>query len=242
MCKIHADDLASISDSKLTWRGLYNDVWRWRKLNKSFDAQVRELIVQDKGGGRPPKDGGDTSWEDLFCEEFYKTNGNLGSASDVTPYSIRQLMEFLDENSTSYRKSFADKFAEVKFRIVGELQSLFLEQRLNSSYANLEQANIAAKKAWVSMKGLEKLHPALWGRKSELNVQGSIKHLHGAQRMLPPEERLAQLWDEQKQFFERRREEALQLVDGRAAKLEPLAPVKEEQIIDAEVIDAATEV
>jgi len=241
VCRIHAEDLASISESTLTWRGLYNDVWRWRKVDKAFDAEVRRLIVP-RTGGRPPKDGGDHSWEDKFCEEFYRTSGNLGAAADVTPYSISQIMEFLNENSTSYRKEFAEKFSEVKFRIVGELQSLFLEQRKLDSYSTLEQANIAAKKAWVSLKGLEKLHPALWGKKSELNVQGSIKHLHGAQRLLPPEERLAQLWDEQKQFFERRREEALQLADGRHNTVTAQLPQQEEIILEAEVVNAATEV
>lgn len=242
VCQAHVNELELSSGEKtITWRGLYNDVWRWRKEDSLFDEKVASMSLQ-KSGGRPPKDGGDESWQDDFCETFYNTSGDIGKAAEVTPYSIRQLMEFLDQGSTSYRKDFHDRFMEVKLRIVGELQSLFLSQRLDKAYETESSANIAQRKAWISLKGLEKLYPTLWGRKSELNVQGRIDHVHGTQRALPPEERLSLLWAERQEFFERRKTEALQLVEGQTIKREELSVKEKEEIVDAEVIEGEPEV
>jgi len=198
VCKIYA----SADRTGRGWRAYYSDVWRWRKADPDFDQAVRDNLPKRVwAGGRPRLDDGDKSWQEEYCRVYLERRGNLSEAAKVTPYSLRQIREFFDPGSSSYDKEFAEAVETLDLEIAGRLQEKFLELTEDDSlYENLDQAKIAQTRGWMLTKGLGALHPK-WGKRTELNVKGTIQHDHRAILAKPREQLLADLADDRKRFF-----------------------------------------
>ena len=217
------------ADERTGWRGYYADYWRWKKQDPVFEKEVIQYIVTT-GSGRKRLDNGDKGWQIGYCKELDATNGNYGKAAAVTPYSVREIYEFLSPMSSQYDDTFAKMVDEVFLRKAGDIQEKFLGLMGDENYKDIDTSKITQQKSWVYLRGLEKMDPGRWGRKSETKVTGEIRHLHLQDRAMSPEDRLARLWEEQQRFFESRRQEI-------AAVPQLPAPREREEIVVAEVVE-----
>lgn len=203
VCNLYADE-------KTGWRGYYTDVLQWRKNDGRFNDSVLEVlalsnVTQFPGPGRDRKDLGNLEWQQEYCDTLYQHDGNRAKAAEVTPYSLKTIIDMLDKDSTSYDKEFHDMVAGVEARIASELEEMFLKLRHDHNYDTFENSKIAQTKGWVALKGLERMDPKRWGRQSELKISGRLDHVHKTDSKLSKGEVLNQLWEEQKLFLERRR-------------------------------------
>ena len=215
------------SDESTSWRALYNDVWKWRRLDKEFDKEVSALVTRTAAEGRPPLDGGDTSWYIDYCTALRNFNGNWRKAAEASPYSIRQINEFLDPSSSSFRKEFYDLVSEIFLEVAGDLQEMFFSLREEHNWESFEAVKIAQQKAWVALKGLEKLDASRWGRKAEINVSGSVQHIHKNEPM-DKQALLASLWEERNLFFAKKEQLRLESMRQEAEAM---------PVIEAEVVE-----
>ena len=227
VCEIYANDQTG-------WRGYYTDVLQWRKNDRKFNEDVIKAlsmsnVTQFPGPGRNRIDQGDKSWQKDFCDALYQHDGNRFKAAEATPYSMKTILDMLDVDSTSYDKEFVNMVKEVEAKISSELEEMFLKLRHDHNFDTFENAKIAQTKGWVALKGLEKLDPKRWGRRSELEISGRLDHVHREDRKLSRGEVLNQLWEEQKIFLEKRRTQ-LGLPSGAAPVLEAEVITGKEEI------------
>lgn len=220
VCEIYADEQKG-------WRAYYTDVSRWRKEDPMFDQKVKAILSvsdssQGAGPGRTPIDQGDKSWWGDFCDELYNRSGNRQAASLVTPYSFKTILDMLNPETTSYNKEFAEMVEVTEAEISAEVEEMFLDLRKPENFETFEAAKIAQTKAWYATKVLEKLDKKRYGRFIE--VKGKMTHEHSHQ-LLPPSERMFNLWEEQKKFLEKKAQ--FMLEDG-----------KQSEVIDAEEVPA----
>jgi len=204
VCSLYADE-------RTGWRGYYADYWRWKRADPTFASVVSAYIDKKGKVGRPRLDGGDKSWQEDYCLELSRTNGNYLKASAKTPYSVRQIAEFCDQYSTTYDEKFAKMVEEVFLTKAGEVQEKFLGLLDDSNFMDQTSSKITHDKAWVFLRALEKLDSGRWGRKSELNVKGRIDHRHTQDRIAGSSEIIDRLWSDQMKFFEARRAEMVAL-------------------------------
>lgn len=161
---------------------------------------IRELsTTHERKGGRPRKDGGDKGWVAAYCRAYLETNGNYGKAAKATPYSVRQIQEFLDPNASSYDPEFAQEVKALDFILAGELQEKFIGLTDESNFVDFDTAKITQTKGWVLSKALAALD-AKWGRRSEVTVKGDVTHHHRLEAK-PRTEILAELEADRRRYF-----------------------------------------
>lgn len=158
------------------WRGLYNDVRRWRRmdpdLQKMIDDHVQATAPSKKrGSGRPRNDVKEDNhdWRLAYVEEYMRTNSRE-KASKVTPYKPSAILEMLNPNKTEYDKQLAEMVGSAEQMIVDRVSSAALDA-LDEA---VSQGADAKTKAWIAL-GILKTHPKGWQQKMELNVTGSVK-------------------------------------------------------------------
>lgn len=220
LCKLYAP-------SPEKWRGFYNDIWKWRKLDPDFNVLVlshmKKTSPTRKGtGGRPKKDGGDKSWQQLFCEELVRQNGNRHKASLVTPYSFETINQMLTPQYTEYDEKFARMVRATELQLAAYAEELIMSTLAPENFDSLETAKIAQTKAWIASKVLEKLDDSRWGKKMNIDMRGEIRHtaLNGARQNL-----IANLVDEQQMFMQKRGlalPAARDIVDAEVVSEQPL--------------------
>ena len=197
---------------------------------------MKALQTSHEGaGGRPRLDKGDDSWKQKFYEAYLKCNGNYGKAAAVTPYSVRQIREFLSPGSSSYDEDFFKEVDALDLTLAGDVQESFIGLLSDErNWEKLETAKIAQTKGWVQSKILSALD-AKWGRRSEVVVKGQVEHKHSVDYK-PREQVLAELDDDRKKFFARMRDERKALPQATSTAVElPVAP--ELVPIEAEVVE-----
>lgn len=227
VCEIYA------FDSK--WRANYTDVRQWRKEDPEFDAKVLSIISQfgnDRTqNGRPRKDENDKSWQVDYCEALVSGKLSLEAAASATPYSIRQIQEFLNPNYTSYDEEFAKMVEEAELRVSSKARVIMAEGLEPEAYADFETAKITQTKLWAAHKALEKLEPKRFGRKVE--VSGTVQYQH-QHRLMAPNDRIAMLLEDRQKFMEAKRKQMLLASGDR-----PEMSASGEDVLDAEVIEAS---
>lgn len=224
------------------WQGYYASVQFWRKKDANFDKQVRDILADSEvsmtpGPGRPRKDGGDRSWQEKFCEELYKVDGNRDKASKVTPYSLGQITDMLDERTVSFDKDFFSKVAEVEAKISAEIEEMLLSLRKEENFGTFEQSKITQTKGWYALKVLEKLDKMRYGKYVEMSMKANITHEHNI-NLIPREERLFNLWEEQKKHLEKRQEVKQLMLADKGDEYSIAEPERKvEEVVDGEVIN-----
>lgn len=218
----HAGSLTAILKSYATastgWRGLYNDVARWRDmdpdLQKLIDANVKAMgqkPMAAKGRKRADVKDEDSDWRTRYANEYLATNGNLNKAAAVTPYKPETILGMLRVGRTEYDKQLVD--------IIDNCDRLLVGKAAESVFNSLDEAeknpNISPKdKAYIAL-GILKTHSRGWQQKMELNVTGSVKFELDRGRVV------AELLAEQQRFFKGNR---------------PLALTSGEEVIEAEEV------
>ena len=233
VCEIYADE-------KTGWRGYYNSLRQWRKEDAAFDKEVGIILSESDtslqpGPGRERKDGGDLSWQDDYCRALYEFDGNRKLASAVTPYSFGQIMDFLNPETTSFDKAFAEKVKIAEAEISAEIEAMVLGLRKPENFETFEQSKISQTKAWYGLKILEKLDRMRYGRYVEMNMKADVKHQHTVQ-LLPPEQKLFNLWEEQRKHLEARRQALIEGVNP-DQKLDEGPEKEPEEVIEGEVVE-----
>jgi len=210
--------LKSYATASTGWRGLYNDVARWRDmdpdLQKLIDANVKAMgrsPVVAKGRKRADSKDEDADWRARYGKEYLATNGNLNKAAAVTPYTPETIQGMLRQGRTEYDKQLVD--------IIETCDRLLVGKAAESVFNSLDEAeknpNISPKdKAYIAL-GILKTHSKGWQQKMELNVTGSVKFELDRGRVV------AELLAEQQRFFKGNR---------------PLALTSGEEVIDAEEV------
>lgn len=206
----HVGSLTAILKSYATastgWRGLYNDVARWRDmdpdLQKLIDANVKAMGKKPlvaKGRKRADTKDEDADWRTRYANEYLATNGNLNKAAAVTPYKPETILGMLRPGRTEYDKQLVD--------IIDNCDRLLVGKAAESVFNSLDEAeknpNISPKdKAYIAL-GILKTHSKGWQQKMELNVTGSVKFELDRGRVV------AELLAEQQRFFQHNRPLAL---------------------------------
>jgi len=231
VCQIYADEVSG-------WRAYHTDQWQWRKEDPEFDETVKAILkdngVDHSNSGRPRKDGGDKSWQDSFCEALIKHDWNFLKASEVTPYTPRQLMEFQDPACSSYDEEFAKMVEAAELVIASRARQIIVGDGLDpESYKDFETAKITQTKLWAALKAQERLEKK-YGRR-HLEISGSVDHRH-QHRMLPVNERFALLQEDRKRFLEARRKEVLRINTGEENGSRILE-YSDEEMLEAEVVE-----
>ena len=219
-----------------SWQALQGDVWAWRQTDKRFDAQVAELMPGPKSPGRPRKDGGDTSWQEDYCAELVETSGNEHKARLKTPYSSRQISEFLDPNASSYDERFAimvqDSWAEIaglnqEAAFGGVKEATKLAEAAESGKEAFFEIKAVETKARMAAKALEKILPDKYGNR--VTMGGKVEHVHQLQSRYRTKAELVANFVEERERFMEHRKESLQLPAN-------IQTIKEEPV-DVEVIE-----
>lgn len=216
------------------WRGIYNDVWKWRKTDTELDDILKKRLKKSTGreiavGGRPPLDAGDKSWQDDFCEALLypkepSDRGNRYKASLVTPYSWNTILKMIQPGYTEFDKEFYEKVQACELQISAEVEAMMLNLSDPENYKDIESAKKAQSMAWTFSKILEKMDRLRWGKEMNVKHSGQIQHIH---ETLPKEKMLANLAEEQKYFIIN----SQKLLTATSA--EPL------QVIEAEFVESA---
>ena len=123
----------------------------------------------------------------------------LDKAAAVTPYSVRQIEDFLDPVCSSYDENFAKMVREAELIISSRSRSALVALQDDSQWADFETSKISQSKAWFHFKMTERLEPSKFGRR-QVEVTGKIDHTHN-HRYLPREERIGMLDDDRKRFI-----------------------------------------
>ena len=220
VCEMYANEDTS-------WRSLYADTWRWRKADPELDAKVKAILEEEgssrENAGRPRNDGGDKSWQRDYVDALREFNLNLVKAAECSPYSVRQIEDFLDSNTSSFDPDFAAMVKEAYLHFASIATEQMVAALDDEAWSSFEQAKITQGRLWAAHKALEKLDSRRYGRKVE--VSGTIDHRH-QHRLMPHNEKLGLLWQDRKEFIERRRQ----------AVLESSAVAEEPEAVDVEVI------
>lgn len=191
------------------WRGLYNDVRRWRHMDPDLQKMIDDHIKSPNranpatsGSGRKRKDEveGNHDWRLAYVEEYLRTSSRE-KASMVTPYKPSTILSMLHPSKTEYDKQFAEMVGTAEQMIVDRVSSVALDA-LNEAVA---QGADAKTKAWIAL-GILKTHPKGWQQKMELNVTGSVKF------ELDRGRQVAELLADQQRYFANTR--PLALVSG----------------------------
>lgn len=247
VCDIYADEKNSRS-------ALNYDVWRWQKTDSAFDQKVKAILTEEgtarPNAGRPPKDGGDKSWQDVYCAALVEFNGNEEKArlASDCPYSLSHLKDMADQRRSAYDEEFAKKVGNAWQIIASDFQGILFGMRhvvLNEAEDDPDElekvytkAKIVETKARIAQKAMEKIDRDRWG--PQMNVSGRIEHRHQLQdRYRKPEEILAALAEDRKKFIENR----VRLLKAGTETPSTLqdTPAREEAVIDAEVVEDGSE-
>ena len=226
VCELYADETSK-------WRAYYSDQWRWRKSDPNLDSEVRTILEAEKTdrpeNGRPRNDGGDKSWQDNFCEYLISQNWSFEKAASNTPYTTRQIVEFLDSACSSYDQDFARKVEGAEMVLASRAREIIVGEGLDQeSYSSFDKAKITQAKLWNAHKALEKLEKRF--SKRQLEVTGTIDHRHQV-RKLPVEDQFAMLIDDRKRFLKQKSSEVAQLPSGERIELD----IEE---IEAEIVES----
>lgn len=222
------------SNDEVGWKGLYFDVKRWMAVDPKLAQRVGEIIKR-RGSGRNRLDEGDKSWQDAFCEAYFKHNGNKAKArvESGCPYSLRRIEEMLQQGNPAYDKEFAEKVLEKKLEFKADFEEMALALRDPEAYVDTDASKIAMNKSVVATRILEKVAKEEWGR--ETRVHGSVTHTFQLQsRYKSRQELLAEMVEDRKRFESTRSAQVLELPSeagsSKAASEDPI----EVEIIDAE--------
>lgn len=243
VCDIYADE----KNSRVA---LNYDVWRWQKTDADFDRKVKAILTEEgtakPNAGRPRKDGGDKSWQSLYCEALVEFDGNEEKARTVSgcPYSLSYLREMIEPRRSAYDENFAKMVWESWQKISSEFQGIFFSMRkfevddqsddpekIDISYTKMK---IAETKARIAQKAIEKIDRERWG--PQVNVQGSIQHQHHLMdKYRNPLEIMSSLAEDRKRFVERR----IRLLKsgGEDPTQNTGVPEREMAVVDAEVVE-----
>ena len=213
---------------------LRSDVWRWRKADAEYDKQVREVLAGEgtdrPNAGRPPLDGGDKAWQETYCVALVEKKLALDRAAAVTPYSVRQIEDFLDPACSSYDQEFAKMVRGAELVLASRVREGLVDLLHEDNWSDFDRSKMSQSKAWFYLKMAEKLEPSKWGRR-QLEVSGVIDHRH-QHRYLPPGEKIAMLVDDRNRFMAARMAEVKALPSGESVTAE----IDKEEIYEAEVI------
>ena len=115
MCRIYG---AKEGEDGASAAGLEQEVWTWRQADADLDRQVMAVLEESgragRGGGRPPKDGGDRSWVERYCAILIESGGDREKARTESgcPYKSRTIEEMSETGSSAYDKEVADQIGE----------------------------------------------------------------------------------------------------------------------------------
>lgn len=220
VCEIYADKEAG-------WQAYNSDQWRWRKADPELDAEVKAILAGEgtdrPDNGRPRNDKGDKSWQEDYCRALIENRLALDRAAAVTPYSVRQIEDFIDPVCSSYDENFAKMVREAELTISSRSREALVSLQDESSWEDFETSKISQSKAWFHFKMAEKLEPTKFGRR-QVEVTGTIDHRH-QHRLMPKEERLALLDEDRVKYIKSKISDAKRLESG--------------DVIEAEVIKDA---
>lgn len=225
VCEIYADKTAG-------WQAYYSDQWRWRKADPDLNAEVESILksgnLDRPNNSRPRNDEGDKSWQADYCKALIDHKMALDKAASVTPYSIRQIEDFLDPVCSSYDEEFTKMVKESELTFSSRAREMLVDSLSPDAYETFEASKSTQTKVWVATKVLEKLEPKKFGRK-QIEVTGTIDHRH-QHRLMPRDQKFAMLQEDRRLFLERRKKEIL--------RLNPLNQNEsEEPPIEAEVVE-----
>lgn len=163
------------------WRMYYNDVWKWRKLDKEFDDAMTDEIQRKSGkvvniGGRPRKDGGDDDWKAAYCKALLKYSGNRVKAAEATPYQWSTILQKLDPAYTEYDMEFAQMVKNTELQMAAIAEELLISTLDPANYENFEAAKIAQIKSRNASAVLEKLDTKRYGRHITVENTGTVRH------------------------------------------------------------------
>jgi len=242
-----ANDLQSLSHTGLIkickqyggedhWRTYYNDIWKWKKLDKDFATIVNEFLERNSPGmsqpnsGRPRNDDGDKSWQEGYCEALVKFNLNRAKAASVTPYSFDTIYQMLDPEYSSYDKDFARMVKVTELTIASRAEQMVVDALHEDNFKDIESAKTTQSKVWVATKALEKLDPKRWGKQIEMTHKGTINHQHQLSAQTRGE-LFARLKTEQDAF----------LVERQKKYLPPAENIIEAEIVNEPVLDTVND-
>lgn len=205
------------------WRGLYNDVTRWRKMDPDLERMIKEnTVVTSKSqgvGGRKRKDSinaEDADWR-VRCVEEYKRTASITKAAAVTPYKVDEIHRMMTVGRTEYDKLFAEMMEIAEQTLVARAaESVF------GALEEAEQTGASPKdKAYIAL-GILKTHNKGWQQKNTLdvNINGKVKF------ELDRSREIAELIAEQRRAFGESRPLALPSGVDESNVID-LAPIKE---------------
>ena len=227
VCEIYAPEKG--------WRAYYADVWRWRKDSDEFDAAVGEVLLSlgtnRPNSGRPRNDEGDKSWQDTYCKALVSNKLALDKSAALTPYSVRQIQDFLDPVCSSYDENFAKMVEAAELVFASRAREMLVDSLSPEAYADFETSKTTQAKVWVATKALTALEPKKFGKR-QIEVSGTINHAH-QHRLLPPGERMAMLIEDRQKFMLARCEDVKSLSPGENLVL----AIDKEEILEAEVVN-----
>lgn len=225
VCEIYANETIS-------WRSLYADTWRWRKADPTLDAHVKAILEEEgssrDNAGRPRNDGGDKSWQRDYTEALIEWKLNLTKAAEVTPYSVRQLEDFLDPSTSSFDPEFASMVREAYLHFASIATEQLIDTLDPAAWEDFDQAKITQGRAWNLQKIMTMLDQRRFGRRVE--VTGTVQHQH-QHRLLPPGERLSMLIEDRRKFMEARAADVKALPPGDPAETLDVLDVEELDVI-----------
>jgi hypothetical protein len=240
--ELEADEEVSVSElcrkfaaGETKPKSLLVEVERWRASDADFRARYDALLSLRSPGtvnnGGPSKEDQDpeafADWRLKFCTDLAESGSRL-DAANKSPYSYTHIYQMLTEGYPFFDKDFAEMVHMVEMQIAAEMEGGFVWA--------FRQCTDPAKKAWIADRWLTKRDPRRWGKQVEITHSGKVEHEH-THKLLPREERLALLMQEQQTFFGGVEQRALPPGVDESRVLDLGSSRADPEVIDAEYVE-----
>jgi len=204
------------SQAGKSWQVLYKDVCVWRNSNEELRNLLRSKQLHTTGAPKKGDKPENADWRLNFIEELLVT-GNRASSAERTPYTLRQILNFLNPKSDQYDEHFAKMVEEAEQKIAAEMESGIIQA--------FRDADEPRDKAWIARSYLERRDPSRWSKQVEMIHSGAVDHKHQITGSVKVD-LLTTLIQDQKMFM--RRDPVLALP----------APMESMPILEAELVPA----
>jgi len=168
ICKKHAELLGR------SWKGLYAEVYKWRKQDDGFELVYSQFIsshaLESRGLTKPAKDVKKWGNWRVECAREYARTQDLMVAAKATPYSKRTLYNMLTPSHAS--------FDEQLYLMIESVERSICEMMKTGVIEDWNAEEPGGKRARIAFRYLQSMDSRF---KTKTQVDGTVQQVHSVE-------------------------------------------------------------